>query len=317
MDKELLEDCFDVIKQNNESIASTQMKVYDDIYNEMQNITQENFSDLNNGYLSVFPCGDYLTNTLCENSLVEFFVIYQTDKENVNFAVVNERITRKGKKRVSTYSKIMSSATNPNVLQAEDVAERIAFQLKNRLKNMQTIFQRRNQIMLKLYNQTIVKITVCYDLGTNHLKVRRVNKWLEIDPIRYLSNVDKKNEQTNGNFSRFVSLFKAMEIELLIANESQLFIGKNFFVENLLYNVPNEFFMLENDNDIINQILIYLKNKNLDSFELIDETGKMFDDYSYYTKNYAKQFIKKIIYANDNFQEILKLSASNLDNQKA
>lgn len=312
MDNELINSCFDVIKQNNDNTASKQVKVYNDFFETMQDIANEYFGDLNSGYLSIFPCGDLLTNTLSENSLVEFYVIYQTDRDNVNFAVVNEKINRKGKKRISTYSRIMGSAKKEGVLQAEEVAERISYHLKSKVGNIETIFQRRNQIMIKLYNQVIVKITVCYDLNEEYLKVRRVNKWLNIDPVKYLSNIDEKNKHTKDNFSKIVRLFKAMELELILAGESELLIGKNFFVENLLYNVPNEFFQGEDYEQIVNQVLIYLKNKNLNDFVLTDGTGPMFYDFSYYTKNYAKQFIKKIIYANDNFEEILQLSANNV-----
>ena len=303
MEEKTLDSLIEVISQRQIDLNNRIADYYEKVDNALNEIISTRFMDLNDGELFVFPFGDYISDTICDTSIVDFYVVYRTKRENVNFAVVYEKQTKKGK-RVSTYQSIVGGATVKNVMQAEDVAKRISYFLEQSVACSQ-MYQRRNEIVFNLSNDLTARITVCYDfeLKNGDFRQRKVNRWININPTKYLSKIEEKNEQTNNNYSKFVMLFKALEIELIILEKSQLLISKNGFVENLLYNVPNELFIGTNM-QVLNQILNYLKLKNLDNYELISETGKMFNKQDLiYSKNYAKQFINKIIYATDNFEK--------------
>ncbi|MBQ0017075.1 MAG: hypothetical protein KBT30_00405, partial [Clostridiales bacterium] len=255
MEKETLDITFDVIKQKDSENNTKIFSYYESINEQLTDICNTKFVDMNSGYLTVFPMGDFLTKTFYDNSLIEFLVIYKTDRENVNFGVVYEKITKKGKKKISTYQSLVNGGNPERVsgtMQAEDVAERLCYYLKSSLQNAQKFFQKRNEIMIKLSSNFTCKIKVVYDCDyENHdLRERNINKWNFINPLKYFENYDKKTAETHGKFEQFVKLFKAMELELLLANETSIIIGKNSFVENFLYNVPSKLYNFS-DNQVV------------------------------------------------------------------
>lgn len=312
MNKETLKFVFETINEKEKNNNSKFISVYDKLYDALEQIKDTCFGDLNSGNLIVMPYGDFIAGTHYDASLVEFLIIYQTSKENVDFSVVAQKVTKKGKVKVSTYQQIMGGATNKGIIQAEQVAERFAYYLKNQVASIDKIYFKRNEIMLRFSNEVLAKITICYNFDqlNNDLVCRRVNTWYTFNAINYLDKIQEKNEATKNNFLRIIKLFKALELELLIAQESQLYIGKNQFVENFVYNIPNQIFMEANDEVLVQNVITYLLNKKHKNFMLVDGSDKMFNEKSLYSLNEAKQFANKIKYAYDNFEEII---ASNAD----
>lgn len=305
MDKNGLDLCLDVLQEKTSQNYTLQSENYEKLYNVLNDIIGTCFSDLNNGELCAFPFGDFLTNTYYDNSIVDFYVIYSTNRDNIDFTVTEQRVTKKGKTKVSLYQSIIGAPINKGVLQAEDVAQRLHYKLNGQFKSIFS-YCKRNQIMIRISDKISARINVCYDFAEENgdLTIRKINIWSNINPVKYLDNFDKKDAETNGNFHTLVRLFKALEIELIINEESELLIGKNYFVENLLYNVPSKLFIGENFETIITKVLDYLKFKDYDEFKLIDETGFM-HNIDFYSKNYAKQFINKINYTLENLQDFI------------
>lgn len=315
MNKETLKFVFETINEKEKNNNSKFISVYDKLYDALEQIKDTCFGDLNSGNLIVMPYGDFIAGTHYDASLVEFLIIYQTSKENVDFSVVAQKVTKKGKVKVSTYQQIMGGATNKGIIQAEQVAERFAYYLKNQVASIEKIYFKRNEIMLRFSNEVLAKITICYNFDqlNNDLVCRRVNTWYTFNAINYLDKIQEKNKATKNNFLRIVKLFKALELELLIAQESQLYIGKNQFVENFVYNVPNQIFMEANDEILVQNVITYLLNKKHKNFMLVDGSDKMFNEKSLYSLNEAKQFANKIKYAYDNFEEIVANNADATD----
>lgn len=307
MEKETLDLILNVIEDKEKENFDKFMTAYENMYASLEQIKDTAFTDLNSGKLSIMPVGDFLNHSNYGNTIVEFLVIYQTDKDNINFSVVAQKTTKKGKTKVSTYQQIMGSAVNKGVMQAEQVAERFAFYLKTTCPNIYKIYFQRNQIMIRLTNNVVVKITVCYDFGANNgdLVCRRVNVWYNLNPVKFTENIERKNSQTNNNYLKIVKLFKAFELELIIAKQSELLIGRNSFVENFIYNVPNEIFCEPNDLVMVQNVITYLQNKKFNTFVMADECGDMFNEKSLYSLNEAKQFARKVKYAFDNMESLL------------
>lgn len=318
MNKETLKFVFETINEKEKNNNSKFISVYDKLYDALEQIKDTCFGDLNSGNLIVMPYGDFIAGTHYDASLVEFLIIYQTSKENVDFSVVAQKVTKKGKVKVSTYQQIMGGATNKGIIQAEQVAERFAYYLKNQVASIEKIYFKRNEIMLRFSNEVLAKITICYNFDqlNNDLVCRRVNTWYTFNAINYLDKIQEKNKATKNNFLRIVKLFKALELELLIAQESQLYIGKNQFVENFVYNVPNQIFMEANDEILVQNVITYLLNKKHKNFMLVDGSDKMFNEKSLYSLNEAKQFANKIKYAYDNFEEIVANNADATDSKR-
>ena len=308
MNKEFLSNLFDVLNEKQEQSKAQISNTYDILLNALTEIKDIAFNDLTNGTISVMPYGDFITNTFYDYSLVEFLVIYHTSRDNIDFTVPVKKVTKKGKVKLSTYQQIVGTPLNSGVIQAEEVTSRFANYLKGIMAPNQKLYYKYNTIMLRINQQLNAKITVCYDanFNKNKLLVRRINTWTYINPSIYLDKIEQKNIETNNNYSKFVKLFKALELELIIAEESKLLIGKNHFVENLLYNVPSNFF-LDDDLTIMNNIMFYLKNINPKQLKLIDETyDSLFDENSYFEKRYYKQYLNKINYAFENVQQIIE-----------
>lgn len=306
MERETLDAILKIIDEKTTALNQSYYSIYENLYAYLELIKDSMFGDLTSGSLSVVPVGDFMTRTLYENSMVEFLVVYQTLRENIDFSVVAQKVNRKGKVKVSTYQKIMGGATNKGIMQAEQVAERFGAQLRVQMPAIQKLYTKRNQIMIRFADNKMAKITVCYKFDVeNDLVCRRINAWYKLNSAKFMQNLELKNKQTRKRFVEVVKLFKALEIELIIADESSLIIGKNGFIENYLYNIPNDLFLEKDKFVMIKNIITYMKNKNPKDFVLADETDLMFNEKSLYLKKHAKQFVNKIEYAFDFFEEII------------
>ena len=106
-------------------------------------------------------------------------------------------------------------------------------------------------------------------------------------------------------------LFKALEKELIYAEISSIYISKKSnLAENLLYNVPNEFF-IGNKQDVFLKIVNYLINANFDNFVLMDRNNPMFDKNTIYNIEEAKNYCKKIMYVFNNYKDIIEITSDN------
>lgn len=308
MDKEFLNGMFDIIKEKEDENSVKISNAFNVLLNSLTDIKDIAFNDLTDGYISIIPYGDFITDTFYDNSLIECLVIFHTSRDNIDFTVPAKHITKKGKVKLSTYQQIIGAPVNKGVIQAEEITSRFANYLKGMIGSNQKIYCKYNTIMLKINEQLNAKITVCYDANyeKNKLLVRRINTWTYVNPFIYLKKIDEKDTETNYKYTKFVKLFKALELELIIAQESKLLIGTNHYVENLLYNVPSNLF-LDEDLVVMNNIMFYLRNINPKQLKLIDETyDSMFDENSYYEIKYYKQFLNKIDYAFDNIEQIVE-----------
>ena len=305
MEKANLKNVFEAIENKEKTENAKIYTLFEDLYAKLEQIKDLAFNDFLTGELTIFPFGDYISNTGYENSLLEFYVIYKTERENINLSVTAQKLTKKGKVKVSTYQRIMGGETNKGILQAEQVAQRFEAYLRAQMPSIEKIYTKRNQIMMRFARNITAKITICYDFGNSNFLCRRVNTWVNVNLVKYLDNIEKKNRQTKQRFSKVVKLFKALELELLLTEESEIYIGKNGFVENYLYNIPDSLFLESDEYVMIQNIITYMLNKKPNDFMLIDETALMFNEKSIYSIKLAKQFVNKIKYAFDNFEEII------------
>lgn len=320
INNEILTNVLNFIDEKDMERTPQMSSYYEGILDALNQIISTNFPELFsvNASLKIVPAGDFLTETASQNCMIEFYVVYQIEKKYINFSVTHQKEKRK-KKRLSVYQSIVNSASETGGLQAEDVTTRIANYLRGFILPSQKIFAKRNQIMLKLDDTYTAKITVCYQFeNDNLLTVRRVNTWYKFNYANYVVNIRRKDLRTDGAFTRMVRLFKALELEVVLSNKSTLILANNKMAENLLYNVPDEIFKQDENNDlkVFLKVINYLYFKNIKDFKLADETNDMFGSNSAYKTDHAKQLINKILFAYENFGEIIEITSAtqNLNN---
>ena len=103
----------------------------------------------------------------------------------------------------------------------------------------------------------------------------------KVNLFLYNENMNLKDKQTNGNYKKLVRIFKNIRKTLLINKMTSNSKLNKYFIELLVYNIPNE---LIKDEDITNDFfksINYLYNCNILNF-------KSFDNSNYNTFSLAK-----------------------------
>ena len=120
-------------------------------------------------------------------------------------------------------------------------------------------------------------------------------------------NLTIKNEQTDGNFLILCKLFKMLELELVMKEESNVYLSKkSIFTESVLYNVPNIFFEGNNLMQIFTNIVNYLKQCDIKNIKKIDDSNQqLFSKNGYYANSYYSSFVKKMLYVNEYGNEMI------------
>ena len=118
-----------------------------------------------------------------------------------------------------------------------------------------------------------------------------INKYVAAFPKLHCKNLATKNEETEGNFIQVVRIFRNIR-DILIKNEViKDSFAPSYFLECLLYNIPNELYK-GGLSSMILKILNYLINCNLNDFICAHEQFKMFGNNSdAWTTYKARSFI--------------------------
>lgn len=129
------------------------------------------------------------------------------------------------------------------------------------------------------YNQNNIKGVMYYSNGD-----------IEIDyPDIAYKNFKKKNKQTKDLFRQYVLIFK--NILLKEKNIEQL---PSEIIETILYNVPNELFVSDNKDDVLN-VINFIRNNPLKEFKTMDEQDHAFSSlYKSMSIFYCKHIMKII-----------------------
>lgn len=100
-------------------------------------------------------------------------------------------------------------------------------------------------------------------------------RWIVSYPQQHYERGSKKERATDNNYKRIIRMFKAARNHLenngMIRKEK----APSYFIECLLYNVPNELFTRELDQSY-RGILKYLKNNSLDPFKCQNGIQELF-----------------------------------------
>jgi len=134
-------------------------------------------------------------------------------------------------------------------------------------------------------------------------------------PVLHAQNGKVKDDETNGNFKRLVRLFKTLNA-IYSREFSQTVKTKGYFIECILYNVPNNLFLPSYLKDstknsaltggeltqIFKKVLNYLLNCQMDGFTCQNNVWPLFlDAKEFWQVQDAKSFLENIVRLYDDF----------------
>jgi hypothetical protein len=123
------------------------------------------------------------------------------------------------------------------------------------------------------------------------------NRWIISYPKLHDENSTKKNSQfaTNGLYKSVVRIFKNAREYLLDNKKISSDLAPSYFIEGLLYNVPNDKFKTNFSTTVYN-ILYWLNNEDYGQFVCPNERLYLFGDSpEQWSETNAKQYLSSII----------------------
>ena len=311
----------DFYENQYDKISST---CFDDVYNVLCEISK----DFLPKSTEVLQFGSYRTKSnyqLIEP--MELYVVLHANREQVRQKEYQQiqasKLKKKKKKSFSVkeiYQDILSGSSTQKeseIYTAFDVAKIIMEQMQKYLSDNDKVFYKDNIVFVKFYYndeiEVLANINIVYDFeNSQNYEFKKYGISTKENSLQMLENIQRKNEETNGNYLVLCKLIKMLELELVITDLSERFLSKkSLFVEHIIYNVPNDLLKEDDFSKMFINVVNYLKNSDMNNIMLADNTSKMFVDYGYYAKNTFVSFIKKIIYLNEHTDEMLKRALEN------
>jgi len=117
-------------------------------------------------------------------------------------------------------------------------------------------------------------------------------------PRLSLKNIEKKNDETNGLYKKYVLMFKKIYLQQFASEKKKKKLTYETLpfevFESVLYNVPNNIYTGLDKQSIL-FVINYIKNKNLSEFVSIDEQNSLFfNKYKPMLFSYAKHALNVI-----------------------
>jgi hypothetical protein len=115
-------------------------------------------------------------------------------------------------------------------------------------------------------------------------------------PKQHFENCAAKDQATNGKFKPLVRIFKNMRDELLKENEINEGVAPAYFIEGLLYNLPNETFSGSYKDTVFNTLIWINETTDRSKFVFANQQGYLFGDSSIpsWPRDDAQYFINAV-----------------------
>lgn len=320
----------DFLLDVNEHFSSQFDELAQNCQNEVERALNEIIqTHIQNKLAYVVPYGVYTLKTnyqLVEP--MEFFVVLPSNKESVTKIEDIQKKQMQKTKRQSVkdiYQSIaLSNKTDENGntinLTAFDTAKTIMSQLQKYLNLEDKVYYKRNVVFLKLHIDEEIDLPVIiyvgYQFEDNFVEFSKLGYKTKEDIKQTINNILIKNNQTNGKYLVLCKLFKMLELELVINEESNVYLSKkSLFVESILYNVPNTIFDCDDFSKIFSDIVIFLKQSSVNELYTVDSSSQnLFTKNGYYSNKYYASFVKKIEYINDYANEMIDNAIKQAEN---
>ena len=166
-------------------------------------------------------------------------------------------------------------------------------------------YQRKNKCLKISGTRLNVDLVVCnsyrnytrYPYFVEGVKVYTLNNENVISyPKLHKENGALKNNQANGNFKKTVRIFKNIKSYLISNNRISESIVSSYFIECLLYNVHDKYYLKNNVEERFSEVLNYLlKEPNFQIMKTQDKQNNLFGTSNQqWDINYASKFLDEI-----------------------
>ena len=308
------------ISKENVDFLFNIMKHYDDEYNP---IVDNCFDEVNRALneicssfqesISVVPFGCYAIKSNYQAfEPMEFYCVLKADRQVLQKEIAQKQEAKKRKRRTikSIYNDIISANSKSET--SLDYAKQLASKFQQYVGEEDKVLFRNNVVFVKFNPDENTKISIvtyiCYDFdGDGIIEFSKLGYKTTQNPTKLMQNIQQKNLRTNGNYLLMCKLIKMLELELILSNRSNVNLSsKTFFVENVLYNVPDKFFDCKEFSEIFLNVVNYLNQVSVDNILIPDDTNtKMFNEHGYYANSNFDSFLRKITFIYKNADQMI------------
>jgi hypothetical protein len=301
---------FDTLNFYEEQYSEIAKSCYDDVYKALNEIVERNFSQT----ATILRYGSYyLGSNYQVFEPMEFIVALKANKSEV-LAKENElaKVKKKKKSNLNAIKEIYSNTiSDDKTLTASQVASKIMAEMQQYLGEKDVVYFKDNVVFVRFQTQEeitiLATITIAYNFEENGIyEFKKYGFSVAENCALITDNIAKKNKETDGNYLVLCKLVKMLELELIINSLSTRYLSKkSLFIESILYNVPNSIIAGNNYTNIFTNVVNYLKNCDINKLVLPDNETKLLTDNKYYAKSMFDSFVRKLIYLNQNTDQMI------------
>lgn len=304
INKDYIDFLFDIMRHYDNEYDVIADNCFSDINRALNEIAQDKFENQN---ATIVPLGSYaIKNNYQLLEPMEFLCVLKSDREILNKEKL--QVQAQNKKKKKSIKQIYESILNNNNEEKTsfDCAQVICEELKKYIGEEDKVYYKNNVVFLKFNMKDEIKISIIIYVGYDFdndgtIEYTKLGYKFAEKPFQTIELISRKNAQTNGNFLLFCKLIKMLELELILANQSNIYLSKKtLFIENLLYNVPNKFFLSEDFCEIFRNVINYLNQCEIESIYIPGTKEEMFGADKYYANSNYNSFLKKINYIYEN-----------------
>ena len=268
-----------------------------EFYSEILNIitsaldeiqSEQNFTTLNEESTRIFPIGDYTNDTFIdENGELEVVIA----SSNPQLALANKTFVKNIAEARS--KKAQNTISNDGTFDKFIIA--FASSLAGYFDEKTAILLVNEGIKVFCYKEYSFKLLIRFATYSENDENAILTFWnpllrqtKEVDLFLYNENMEKKNEETHGNYKKLVRIYKNLRKTLLINKWASGNEINKYFVELIIFNIPNELLQDKDIDMVFTKSFNYLTNCNVLNF-------KSFDGKSLQTFMLAKISTQKVI----------------------
>lgn len=265
----------------------------------LEDFKRENSSLLNYDDTRIFPMGDYTNNTFIDET-GELEIVIASSSSQLKIAnstyikSLKEAKTKKQKNLVS------SSGT------FNELIEKYIVILTKYFNETTTLLIVNTGIKIFCLEEFGFKILIRFATYNEDDKEAILSFW---DPINkqikninlflYNEMISKKDNDTNGNYIKLVRIFKNIRKTILMNKWAVSSSMNKYFVELIVFNIPNSILMGNDIQNIFLKAINYLDNCNILNFKSFD--GGNIQNFEFANVTYTKiknflSFINKIAF---------------------
>lgn len=127
-------------------------------------------------------------------------------------------------------------------------------------------------------------------------------EWIVNFPHQHFVSLNKKSESTSGNFKESVRMFKNLREQLIENGKISAGCAKSYFIENMLYNVPDNYFVgnfTDRFKAIFRKLATDYNNNSIDNYKCANGIDNLFSDKTW-RKDLCKEYLLGLNFIRDN-----------------